>query len=102
MSATTITDVYYLVRRQTGSAETATESVIQLLALMEICGVDRRVVEQAIALGFDDFEDAIQVACAIALGLEVIVTRDVAGFTASPILALLPQELRNQLIEQGG
>lgn len=75
MSATTITDVYYLVRRQTGSAETATKSVIQLLALMEICGVDRRVVEQAIALGFDDFEDAIQVACAIALGLEAIRVR---------------------------
>ncbi len=69
---------------------------------METCGVDRRVVEQAIALGFDDFEDAIQVAFAIALGLEAIVTRDVTGFTASPILALPPEELRNRLIEQGG
>lgn len=102
MSATTVTDVYYLVRRQTGRAETAMKAVIQLLALMEICEVDRRVLEQAIALEFDDFEDAIQVACAIALGLEAIITRDITGFTASPISALPPKELRNRLIEQEG
>ncbi|MEH2389347.1 MAG: PIN domain-containing protein [Nostoc sp.] len=62
MSATTVTDVHYLVRRQTRSAEVAIAAVTQLLGLMEICAVDRGVLEQAIALGLTDFEDAVQVA----------------------------------------
>ena len=88
MSATKVTDVHYLVGRQTKSAEIAIAAVTQLLALMEICAVDRSVLEQAIALRLTDFEDAVQVASAIKLGLEVIVTRDVHGFTGSPIPVL--------------
>ncbi|MGI2903660.1 PIN domain-containing protein [Tolypothrix sp. VBCCA 56010] len=38
-----------------------------------------KVQSQAIAFNFRDFEDAVQYACAIAHGLDVIVTRDVSG-----------------------
>ena len=68
VAATTVTDVHYLVGRQTKSAEVATTAVTRLLKLMEICPVDRRVLEQAIVLGLVDFEDAVQVASAISLG----------------------------------
>ncbi len=98
MSATTVTDVHYLVGRQTKSSESAIIAVTQLLALMEICAVDRDVLEQAIRLNFPDFEDAVQVACAISLGLEVIVTRDINGFTGSPIPVISPSDLRSQLM----
>jgi predicted nucleic acid-binding protein len=97
VTATTITDVHYLVGRQTKSAEIAMTAVTRLLALMEICAVDRGVLEQAIALDFQDFEDAVQVACALLLGLDAIVTRDIAGFNKSPILVLSPEELRTRL-----
>ncbi|MEA5623609.1 PIN domain-containing protein [Nostoc sp. UHCC 0251] len=100
MSATTVTDVYYLVARQTKSAEVAIAAVTQLLAMMEICAVDRGVLEQAITLGLTDFEDAVQVASAMKLALEAIITRDVNGFTGSPILALSPKDMRNQLMSQ--
>lgn len=98
MSATTVTDVHYLVGRQTKSAEVATTAVTRLLELMEICPVDRRVLEQAIALGLADFEDAVQVACATSLGLEAIVTRDVPGFAGSPIPILSSGELKDLLV----
>jgi predicted nucleic acid-binding protein len=49
VTATTITDVHYLVGRQTKSAEIAMTAVTRLLALMEICAVDHGVLEQAIA-----------------------------------------------------
>ncbi|MEG5001719.1 PIN domain-containing protein [Microcoleus sp. B4-D4] len=96
MSATTVTDVHYLVGRQTKSSEAAIAAVTRLLALMEICAVDREILEQAIGLGLPDFEDAVQIACAIELELEAIVTRDVNGFAGSPISVLSPQELRNR------
>jgi predicted nucleic acid-binding protein len=98
MSATTITDVYYLVGRQTKSAETAITAVTNLLELLEICPVDRDVLEEAIALGLADFEDAVQVACSISLRLEAIVTRDVYGFSGSPISILSSGELKNRLV----
>ena len=98
MSATTVTDVHYLVGRQTKSSEDAIAAVTRLLALMEICAVDREILEQAIVLGLPDFEDAVQIACAIELELEATVTRDVNGFAGSPIPVLSPQELRNRLL----
>jgi predicted nucleic acid-binding protein len=97
MSATTITDVHYLVGQQTKSAETAMTAVTQLLALMEICAVDRETLERAVSLELADFEDAIQIACAIGLSLDAIVTRDVSGFTGSPIPVLSPDALKSQL-----
>jgi predicted nucleic acid-binding protein len=48
ISATTLTDIHYLVGRQTRSTDTAMIAVTRLLALMKICTVDRKVLEQAI------------------------------------------------------
>jgi predicted nucleic acid-binding protein len=98
ISATTITDIYYLVGRQTKSKTTAITAVMQLMALMEVGMVDRTILEQAISLNFADFEDAIQVACAIALGVDAIVTRDLDGFAESPVLVLSPADLRSRLM----
>ena len=95
VSATTLTDIYYLVRRQTRSAETAMNAVTDILDIMEICAVDRAVLEQAILLNQGDFEDAVQVACAIQFGLDAIVTRDVAGFANSPIVVMSPADLKD-------
>jgi predicted nucleic acid-binding protein len=93
ISATTVTDVHYLVKRQTKSAETAIATIVKLLVLMEICLVDRNVIERAVALNLVDFEDAVQVASAMQAGLDAIVTRDMAGFVGSPILVMSPEEL---------
>jgi predicted nucleic acid-binding protein len=100
VSATTITDVHYLVLRQTKSAKVAIAAVTQLLALMEVCPVDRDVLEQAIALSLPDFEDAVQVACAVGLRLDAVVTRDLNGFADSPISVFSPENLRNRLVQQ--
>jgi predicted nucleic acid-binding protein len=97
MSATTITDVHYLVGRQTKNPETAITAVRNLLMLMEICPVDRQTLERAIGLALSDFEDSIQIACAVELSLDMIVTRDMSGFAGSPIQVLSPNSLRHQL-----
>ncbi|MEH2011546.1 hypothetical protein [Nostoc sp.] len=55
-------------------------------------------MHQAIALGLTDFKDAVQVASAIKLGLEAIVTRDLDGFTGSPIPVLSPKVIGLHLL----
>jgi hypothetical protein len=64
---------------------------------MEICAVDRGVIQQAVDLGLSDFEDAVQVAAAMGAGLDAIVTRDVVGFVGSPVPIMSPDELVKQL-----
>jgi predicted nucleic acid-binding protein len=97
ISATTVTDIHYLVKRHTKSAEIAITTISKLLILMEVCAVDGGVIQQAMDMGLSDFEDAVQVAAAITTSLDVIVTRDVVGFIGSPIPIMSPDELVKQL-----
>jgi predicted nucleic acid-binding protein len=53
---------------------------------MEICPVDRSVLELALASTTSDFEDALQIACASIQGLDAIVTRDAELSTMSCLL----------------
>jgi hypothetical protein len=48
-------------------------------------------------LSGNDFEDNLQIACAILAGLDVIVTRDTKGFGEAPIPVLKPQDLLAQI-----
>jgi predicted nucleic acid-binding protein len=94
ITATTITNIYYIIRKAAGSA-VAIDAISQILIDLHICTVDRAVIEEAIALNFKDFEDAVQYSCATLYGLDAIVTRDSSGFVNSEIPVMSPKELSN-------
>jgi predicted nucleic acid-binding protein len=94
ITATTITNIYYIIRKAAGST-VAIDAIAQILTDLHICAVDRSVLEQAILLNFQDFEDAVQYACAMMYGVDAIVTRDASGFTDSEISVILPGKLNN-------
>jgi predicted nucleic acid-binding protein len=98
-TATTLTDIFYIARRHTRSIEQAREAVSETLTAMEICPVNREVLEVAFSSGFADFEDAIQVACAVAQGLDAILTRDNQGFLNSSVPVLSVQECLHRFEE---
>ncbi|MEQ8994966.1 MAG: PIN domain-containing protein [Coleofasciculus sp. B1-GNL1-01] len=97
VTATTLTDIFYIARRQTQSVEQANQVVSMTLAVMEICPVDRAVLEVALTSGIRDFEDAVQVACAIAQTLDAIVTRDTQDFYNATVPVLSVSQLLEQL-----
>ena len=92
IAATTITNIYYIVRRAAGRA-VAQDAVTQVLSDLNICTVDLEVLEQALALNFEDFEDAVQYACALACSVDAIVTRDVSGFINAEVPVILPEQI---------
>lgn len=102
VTATTLTDIFYISRRHTRSIEQARQAVSETLAAMMICSVDRVVLESAFNSGLADFEDAVQIFSAVAQGLEAIVSRDAQGFLSSPIPVLSIQELLQQVRQQNG
>ena len=93
ITATTLTDIFYITRRYTQSIEKARQAVSETLTVMVICPVDRTVLEFAFNSNLVDFEDAVQSFSAVAQGLDGIVTRDIQGFAQSPIPVLSIQDL---------
>lgn len=80
IAATTITNVFYIVRKTEGY-ETVIAAVQRLLVGLQLCAVDRVVVATALDAGLKDFEDGIQLACATLNRLDAIVTRDLRDFS---------------------
>jgi predicted nucleic acid-binding protein len=96
IAATTITNIFYIIRKAEGG-EVAFAAIHRLLTGLRFCAVDRPTVETALSLGLKDFEDSIQLACATLDRLDAIVTRDRKDFIGSNLPIYSPTELLNQL-----
>ncbi len=97
VTATTLTDIFYIARRHTRSIEQARQAVLETLIVMVVCPVNRAILESALASSIADFEDAVQIACAVSQGLEAILTRDTQDFANSTIPVLSVRQLLEQL-----
>ncbi len=91
-----ITDVYYIARRLRGPV-VARAAVQSCLSTLETLDVRRSDLEDALQEPGSDFEDNVQIACAIRAGLHAIVTRDPADSRNSSIPALSPSETVQRL-----
>ncbi|MEW6303597.1 MAG: PIN domain-containing protein [Verrucomicrobiota bacterium] len=92
VSSLSFSNLYYILRKLKGHAETM-ELLGKLKLLVRVTNVGEREIQSALASQFKDFEDAIQHFAAKADGdISVIVTRDMAGYSASEIHALSPEE----------
>jgi predicted nucleic acid-binding protein len=80
IAATTVTNIFYILRKAQGR-EPALQTISQLLISLEICLVDRSTIAEALNNNLKDFEDGIQLACAILNQLDAIVTRDISDFS---------------------
>jgi hypothetical protein len=86
-----LTTLYYVMSKFAGR-EQAGIVVDWVLTYLEIIPQDRLQFMRARGLGFSDFEDAALASAAEASGCELILTRNVADFTGSPIPVLTPEE----------
>jgi XTP/dITP diphosphohydrolase len=82
---------YYLLRRGRTEAEAMLE-VDKLLAWARVADAGDAHARSARGYGFSDFEDALQAASAAACSADCIVTRNLADFTMSQVVALSPAE----------
>jgi len=90
LSAHCITTVYHMLAKRSGR-EKADELVADLLTMCRIAPVNHQVLKTASGWRWPDFEDAVTASAALVAGCELIVTRDTAGFSRSPIKALTPR-----------
>ena len=93
-----LTDIFYIVRKQVGP-ERARAAVGECLRRCVIIPVDGILLETALNMTGPDFEDNVQIACAQSRGLDVIVTRNATDYRDSPIPAVEPAVLVDQLAQ---
>lgn len=93
VSASSITDIYYLARKYTHSTELAYKAVGKLLEIVKICSVTNNDVLTAFQRKAKDFEDCLVATCAKAIHCDYIVTRNNKGFEEFDIPLLTPSEL---------
>lgn len=96
VSAAAPPTLFYIVRKQADLTR-ARLAITNCLASLEIAPVNRTTLELASTFPGSDFEDNLQIACAVESQLDVIVTRNPGDFAGSPVKVLTPAELLAQL-----
>lgn len=96
ITASSITDIYYLASKQRDKFVART-FLLNLIRILEVIGVDKDIVIQALESEMPDFEDAIQAFSAKSNSIDLIITRNKADFANSGIKALEPQEFIQSL-----
>lgn len=92
ITATTVTDIYYISRKEKGN-EIAIEFISGLISIVDVIGVDKNVIIKALNSSLEDFEDAIQVSAAEYHEIETIVTRNKSDFDQSGLEIVTAKEL---------
>jgi len=98
LTASTITDIYYISKRQKNH-ETAIQFISDILNIIDVIGIDKKVIFDALQRGMKDFEDAVQISAAAFNDIGIIITRNKADFENSGLEIYTPIEFIS-LIEE--
>lgn len=96
ISASTISDLYYLIRKQKGRDLTI-EFLRQIVTFCQIATVNQAVITMALTANFRDFEDVIQYSTAVLNQLDAIITCNPQDFSVITPRILTPEQLIQEL-----
>ena len=97
ISASTITDIFYLSRKALGSTAEAYRAMGSILKILKVLTVTNEDVTKAFIRQAKDFEDSLLATCAISNSCEAIVTRNGKDFADFGIDILTPEEAIDRL-----
>lgn len=89
VAAHSVTTLFYLLRREFGSRRPR-EVLVELLGVLEVVAVDQDRIFQALAMDWDDLEDAVQASCAAKAEVDYLLTRGQDDFRGSYVSVLSP------------
>jgi len=97
VSASDITNVYYIVRKFIHDPVITREKIHLLSNFVNICACTPEDVNKALVLFMPDFEDAVIAAAAKREKADYIITRNTDDFADSPVPAISPSQFLYQL-----
>ncbi|MBI3775313.1 MAG: PIN domain-containing protein [Gammaproteobacteria bacterium] len=100
IAAHSVTTIYYLLSKHLNRKK-ARAAIVQLLNVLDVAAVDHHVVSDALSLGWEDFEDAVQAAAALHAKATHLISRNPKDFATLTIPVLTPDEfLRGELLAE--
>ena len=98
VSVSSVTDIFYLVRKYTHSTELAYKAVGKLLEIVKVCSVKNNDSLIAFQKKANDFEDCLVATCAKSIHCDYIATRNKRDFEGFGISVLVPTEILLKII----
>ena len=92
VSATTVTDIYYIARRHLKDRKIVMDMLKDFLQTVKVANVTHREIQIALNLDWKDFEDSIQYAVALLNGFDAIITCNMEGFDADDAVKIFTSE----------
>ena len=91
LSASAVTDIYYLVRKKLGR-EQAVSAISAILGMARVFDVNERDVRTALGSAMNDFEDAVFVSAAKRNGADLILTYNERDFAKAGLPSVTPDK----------
>ena len=86
-----VTTLFYIVRKQCG-IDNARLAVRKVLKLLTVIPAAQKILVDATNPKYADYEDAVSFLSAAAAGCDVVITRNPADYSKSPVRAMTPAE----------
>ncbi len=92
VSATSVTDIYYISRKTFHDREKALSVIREMLAFSKVLKADEKSIRMAVDLQWKDFEDSVQYAVAKRSRIGAIITRNTKDYSQSKIPVYTPHD----------
>ena len=97
ITASSITDIFYLVEKEIKNNEIVYQKMENLMILFSVIPVSETTIINALALRWKDFEDAVQYIAAKENGIIHIITRNEIDYKNSDIQCMNPANFTTYL-----
>lgn len=97
VSASAITDIYYIARRQLKDRDLTKDLIKRLISVVSVAAVSEKEIETALNLPWPDFEDSVQYSVALLSDFDAIVTRDAIDYYDSKVRVMSPEQILSEL-----
>ena len=92
ISASSITDIFYIVKKKLNDAEKTKDYLRLLLELVSVAGIDETCIKNALNSSWKDFEDAVQHEASIQIQADFLITRNIKDFQTQFVEIITPAD----------
>ena len=101
VSASAITDIYYIANKQMKDRDAVRDLLKRLLMVVSVVAVSEREIQNALNLAWGDFEDSVQYSVALLNEMDGIVTRNPSDYQEATMRIWLPEQALELFANEG-
>jgi predicted nucleic acid-binding protein len=92
ISASAITDIYYIIRKAFKNKDAAIDLLKKFITTIKIASIEENHIYEALRLNWNDFEDVVQYVAGKSKKVEYIITRNPHDFECLDVKIVSPED----------